>query len=303
MNNLQSTCAQCKARFIMFQLSGSLTKSTAKQSVSVLDYWDGEDPEANSESVEVYNDVELTANSGAVGYAVLDEQNLEEGGSEDEPSSVYRIMTLNQVPESAGNCCECELGELFICDIPGLEITTIKPADVEDGKIEHRIRISAGGESQEYTLGEWSCDEEEFGTLDLTGQQVGGIDIGTVIYGNQSVDESLETVSIGVTGSGIAVNDDATGTGYIMYSEQNLFQRFAAAPPFVTTSQHLIAVRYDSAASQWTYSNNYVWHPFDIAAADRLLASIDFGADTRLGRTCFDGKIVGYESYLAAIRK
>ena len=92
--------------------------------------------------------------------------------------------------------------------------------------------------------------------------------------------DTLEPVSVGTTGNGIAVQDLETGTGYIMYSAEKLNDRFASNKPFVTTSEHMVAVRYDGTTGQWSYSDNSAWHVFDIAEGDRLIAAVDFDADT-----------------------
>lgn len=83
--------------------------------------------------------------------------------------------------------------------------------------------------------------------------------------------------AIGDLGRGIAVADDAVGSGYIMYSEESVFDRFAANPPLANNSQHLIAVQYDDGT--WTYSDNWQWISFSPIATDRLLAEIDFDVD------------------------
>lgn len=83
-------------------------------------------------------------------------------------------------------------------------------------------------------------------------------------------------VQIGATNRGVAVDDNATGTGYLMYSEQNVFTRFGDA--YTGNASHLIAVR--SNGGQWQYNNNTSWVNFSTTSGDRLLASVDFSADT-----------------------
>ena len=84
--------------------------------------------------------------------------------------------------------------------------------------------------------------------------------------------------TLGNLRAGIAVDDDATGTGYMMYSATNVHTRFAASAPFVANSDQLIAVRY--SGGQWQYNDNLEWQTFSPLGGDRLLAEIDFSADT-----------------------
>ncbi|MEM6391747.1 MAG: carbohydrate-binding domain-containing protein, partial [Planctomycetota bacterium] len=46
----------------------------------------------------------------------------------------------------------------------------------------------------------------------------------------------VQIESLGTTGSGISVDDDATGTGFILFTRQNVYARFAASPPFQGSS-------------------------------------------------------------------
>ncbi|MFC1759219.1 FG-GAP-like repeat-containing protein [Planctomycetota bacterium] len=87
-----------------------------------------------------------------------------------------------------------------------------------------------------------------------------------------------KTYEIGAINWGIAVSDNATGTGFIMYSEESVHTRFAAHAPLSHNSDHLIAVRLNGA--NWQYNDNGSWYGFTPTAGDRLLASVDFTADT-----------------------
>ena len=81
--------------------------------------------------------------------------------------------------------------------------------------------------------------------------------------------------------SGIAARDLATGTGYILYSEENVHTRFSANRPFGNTSAHWIAVQFDG--TQWLYDNNSRLFPFAPQPTDILVALVDFDADTISG--------------------
>ena len=85
------------------------------------------------------------------------------------------------------------------------------------------------------------------------------------------------TLFMGDLNRGISGQDGATGTGYIMYSEQDLHERFASKPPSVWAADHLIVVRY---AGQWEYDTNRDYYTFTPVGTDRLLAEVDFTNDT-----------------------
>ena len=86
------------------------------------------------------------------------------------------------------------------------------------------------------------------------------------------------TIEIGSVGSGIAVEDVATGLGYLMYSPESVFTRFVANPPHAKNAVHLIAVRHVN--SIWEYSDNTSWFAFTPMLGDHLLAAVDFSNDT-----------------------
>ncbi|MEM7784404.1 MAG: M4 family metallopeptidase [Planctomycetota bacterium] len=91
---------------------------------------------------------------------------------------------------------------------------------------------------------------------------------------------NLDYGQIGELGDGIAVDDSATGTGFLMYTAQPVPARFTGNPAFPTNARHLIAVRWDAVSSTWQYNNNTVWSTFTPIVGDRLLASLDFDANT-----------------------
>ncbi|WP_253156168.1 tandem-95 repeat protein [Stieleria tagensis] len=86
------------------------------------------------------------------------------------------------------------------------------------------------------------------------------------------------TVALGSVGGGIAVHENATGTGYILHSPQSVFTRFASSPPPTlpsgTASDQMVAVRY--AGNSWQYSDDTTWVNFAPVSGDRLLAAVDF---------------------------
>ena len=93
------------------------------------------------------------------------------------------------------------------------------------------------------------------------------------------------------------VNDNATGTGYIMFSEVDVFTRFSAAPPTNTlnaiNSDHLIAVRFNGFT--WEYNNDVAWVPFVPDVNDRLIASLNFDFDSISSLQYASGSVNGIE--------
>jgi hypothetical protein len=79
-------------------------------------------------------------------------------------------------------------------------------------------------------------------------------------------------------GSGdVACGDGRTGTGYMMYSVQNVHTRFPGVYP--SQSDHFVCVTY--TGSQWEYDPNSMYGlPFTPVSSDVLVALLDFTADT-----------------------
>ena len=80
------------------------------------------------------------------------------------------------------------------------------------------------------------------------------------------------TNSVGATNAGVASTDWRSGTGYIMYSAEDVYTRFNA---FVNNADYLIAVYYSNG--QWYADNNYGQVAFTPVPSDVLLASVTFG--------------------------
>ena len=75
--------------------------------------------------------------------------------------------------------------------------------------------------------------------------------------------------------SGVAVADDATGIGHIMYSEADVHTRFSGVP--TNNSDHFIATRLDGI--QWQYNNDTDWIDFTPVESDLLVAEVNFDVD------------------------
>jgi len=98
-------------------------------------------------------------------------------------------------------------------------------------------------------------------------------------------------VSVGDTGNGVAAQDDATGTGYIMYSQESVLTRFATHRPHRHNSGHLIAVKYEGG--QWYYDDNAALRAFTPRDTDVLLAEVDFQWDSILSLEGTAGELYG----------
>lgn len=103
---------------------------------------------------------------------------------------------------------------------------------------------------------------------------------------------------IGSVNRGVAVSDDAQGTGYIMFTTESVRLRFSDNPVHLFNSEHLVAVRFAGgqvSGGQWQYNNNQQWYDFQPRANDRLIASVDFDADTMVGLWGQQDQIGGIE--------
>ncbi|HBN77193.1 MAG TPA: hypothetical protein DD473_15540, partial [Planctomycetaceae bacterium] len=87
----------------------------------------------------------------------------------------------------------------------------------------------------------------------------------------------LTTIRIDIApsslGYGIPGHDNAIGNGFILYSLQNVQQRFAGAV-VANGAEHFVVVRFID--NQWQYANNDVWVDFTPTTGDRLIASVNF---------------------------
>ena len=78
-------------------------------------------------------------------------------------------------------------------------------------------------------------------------------------------------------GWGVAGRRNATSTAYMLYSEQNLYQRLAPARPFRRNLSHFIIV--EERNGRWFFDNRRKLLPFETAPGDILVARLDLGAD------------------------
>ena len=81
--------------------------------------------------------------------------------------------------------------------------------------------------------------------------------------------------NVGHLNGGVAVADDATGTGFIMYSQEGVHSRFDNIHG--QNADHFIAVRLEGA--RWQYNDDLNWVDFETVAGDVLVAEVSFEAD------------------------
>ena len=85
----------------------------------------------------------------------------------------------------------------------------------------------------------------------------------------------LATILVGDLNSGVAVSEDATGTGFILYSEQSVHERFGDIP--AANADHFIAVRQEG--NRFQYNNDTQWIDFEARVTDAAVARVDFDGD------------------------
>lgn len=95
--------------------------------------------------------------------------------------------------------------------------------------------------------------------------------------GNSSAASCSASIMLGQLGSGIAALDNAAGTGWMLWSEEPVHQRFSPSP-HRDNAEHFIAVSYTDG--QWYFDNNRVLTPFSPEPTDCLVAEIDFSNDS-----------------------
>ena len=93
----------------------------------------------------------------------------------------------------------------------------------------------------------------------------------------------LATISVGDLNSGVAVSEDATGVGYILYSQEDVHTRFSGIR--ADNADQFIAVRLDGI--QWQYNNDSQWIDFETELTDVLVAEVNFDGDAVVRQTQF----------------
>ncbi|QEG23054.1 DUF1559 family PulG-like putative transporter [Mariniblastus fucicola] len=97
------------------------------------------------------------------------------------------------------------------------------------------------------------------------------------------------TVGVGNLNSGVAVSDDATGEGFIMYSQTDVHDRFSGIA--ADNADHFVATRLDGL--QWQYNNNTNWIDFEPQDADAIVARVNFSGDSVQNRNFRQSNLEG----------
>lgn len=90
----------------------------------------------------------------------------------------------------------------------------------------------------------------------------------------------VESFASGATpgDSAVMVSDTASGTGFLMFSAENVKIRFSKSPLPAANSEHVVVVQFSD--EQWFYNDNQHWTAFSPRESDRLLSRVDLAADT-----------------------
>jgi RHS repeat-associated protein len=113
-------------------------------------------------------------------------------------------------------------------------------------------------------------------------ETVGGTQVDYVgnFYEYSETTSSVPEQLAGALRYGINCYDSATGTGYLMYSEESVHERFSAYPPDANNADHFICVKYVSG--QWKYDtgSSPYYYTFTPRTSDVLVAAINYTSDT-----------------------
>lgn len=100
------------------------------------------------------------------------------------------------------------------------------------------------------------------------------------ITGSQFTKRNGEVVDITPINNGAALQEGGSVSGvegYIMYSEQSVFDRFSDNPPNSSNGDHVIGVRKNGET--WEYDDNTSFHEFSPRPTDHLIAEVGWGVD------------------------
>jgi VCBS repeat-containing protein len=138
------------------------------------------------------------------------------------------------------------------------------------------INTTIGGIDAGYATGDLIFQANRFGGVGNTGEFVV-----SGKYFDSDVTNSVVTTTAGNTGFGVAADDMATGSGFLLYTDESVHTRFSNV--FTDNADHFIAVRFEQDQWQFTNKEAFGWVDFTPRESDRLVASIDFDLDTVTG--------------------
>ncbi|MEM9587995.1 MAG: dockerin type I domain-containing protein [Planctomycetota bacterium] len=100
-----------------------------------------------------------------------------------------------------------------------------------------------------------------------------------------------DVIGVGDLGKGVAVDDRATGTGYLLHSQQVLSERLAPLETFPGSAAQIAAVRH--ITDRWQINIGNDWYDLEPAIDDRLIAAVDFDSDTITSLQGLGGTVFG----------
>lgn len=140
-----------------------------------------------------------------------------------------------------------------------------------------------------YTTSNMAFSKDVFGGASNPGEfQIAGTHFKTYSFAQ----------SVANHGYGVACQEDATGTGYLMYSAESVHSRFAEQAPFSNNAAHFICVRHNGQT--WQYDNNSAYFAFTPRQSDRLIGAIDFSNDSYTSYVGQTGTILGIQKGLSS---
>lgn len=203
-------------------------------------------------------------------------------------SSVYRgdisvevvqkaTASILQSPAIADKTKNIGGGSFEIANAAG-ETFTIEVADEQSSIVDIAAAINATDDNFGVTATVVKISDDQY-KLQISADDMGADNALSLRHLSNSNGESRLEIerSTGSLGGGLAVDDAATGQGFMMYTETSVNDRFIGT--YKGAASNFIAVR-QQENGQWQYNNNTDWIDFEPQESDHLVAELDFSANT-----------------------
>ena len=176
----------------------------------------------------------------------------------------------------------------FEVDVSPIAVSEVTPTGSHLGQIDFsgnrplEFSVIQGDPNQHFqvdTAGQLllnrELDFEQQNRFQLLVQATDGEDIRLIDW-SVSVEDSWQDgeVALGRLGRGVAARDHASGDGFLMFSRQNVHDRFASSRILKQNADHLIAVKLIDGT--WHFDNNQKYIAFTPETNDLLIAKVDF---------------------------
>ncbi|MEO1592933.1 MAG: Calx-beta domain-containing protein, partial [Cyanobacteria bacterium J06632_22] len=257
-----------------------------------------------------------TSKASGDGVAYLDDLSLTGGGGGNPPADTAaptaNLNATNITLEGAERYrFEVVFGDDTAVDVSTLDSNDIRitgPNGFNQRAVFEGVNNTTDGTPRTATYyldgpgGLWDGDDNGLYSVFLEANQVrdtsGNAVSSSVSLGDFIVDLSSDVLPLGNLNSGVVARDDASGVGYLMYSQELVDVRFLSGGIFNGNASNLVAVQYNNG--QWFYDTNDSLVAFTPRNSDRLLAELDFSADTATllvgTRSTINGIAAGYAS-------